>query len=84
MHMLPPVGGEPVPAASNTPTSVMARVPAAVIVPVTRYLSLLTEPVCCEAVPFVRASVVLVVVTTFAEAAAPEPVPHWSHFGRLA
>jgi len=74
--ILPPVGGEPDPAASNTPTSVIARVPAAVIVPVKTTLSLVTVVVPCAAVAETRASVVVVVVTTFAVAAAAEPVPH--------
>jgi hypothetical protein len=77
--ILPPVGGDPAPAASNAPISVMVLAPAAVSVPVNTILSFVTVVVPCATDAETRASVVLVVVTTLADAAAAEPVPHWSH-----
>lgn len=79
MKKLPPVGGEPEPAASKMPTSVIVRAPAAVIVPTQRILLFVCAPVTWESVPPVRASVVVVVEKrpVSATAAVPAPVPHW-------
>lgn len=67
MSMFPPVAGEPEPAASKAPTSVIATEPSAVIVAVSVNVSLVTTFVVRVAVAATRLSLVPVVVTALAD-----------------
>jgi len=74
-YSAPPLGGEPVPAASNRPTLVMVLFAFAVSVPTTWCVSLVTVVVNCELVPVARASVAGVETSVLEAEPEPAPVP---------